>query len=278
MQCLSRLAREVRRRSTVGGVTRDSLWPMRRTVSLIAAAAVIGSAGCDGNGAGTSSATRKETSASIAPTASAHGRCTPQSDGFVALPCLHLPRSVAPPHAHATAFPLNGGHKGRVLVRWTLSDATANGFGIWRQTGGGWLRMYTERTPPPGGKDPYGMGFSFGDVTQDRLADVLVDGQMGSGACGPRELITVGRTSVSRLFRRFTCEVHSSIQDGLFVYRDTVGDCLVPAAHCYSGIRVDLRGYNSRRLVDHRVILRCFRPVQPGHRGCPQVRDRLAMG
>jgi hypothetical protein len=252
---------------------------MRRTISLVAAASLIGAAGCGGNGrAGPSSGTRNETSASTAPAASAQARCTPQSDGFVALPCLHLPRSVAPPHAHATAFRLNGGHNVRALVRWTLSDGTANGFGIWRQTGGRWLRMYTERTPPPGRKDPYGMRFSFGDVTQDHLADVLVEEQMGSGACGPRELITVGRTRVSRLFRRSTCEVQSSIQDGLFVYRDMVGDCRVRAAHCYSGIRVDLRGYNGRRLVDHRVILRCFRPVQPGHRGCPQVRNRLAMG
>ena len=86
-----------------------------------------------------------------------------------------------------------------MLVRWTLSDATANGFGIWRRTDGRWLRMYAERTPSPGGKDPSGLGFTFGDVTQDHLAD-------------------------------------------------------------------------------HRVILRCFRPVQPGHRGCPRVRDRLAMG
>ena len=162
-----------------------------------------------------------------------------------------------------TAARLYGGHEPRALVRWTLSDATANGFGIWRRTGGRWLRMYGERTPPPGGRDPSPMAFSFGDVTQDHYADVLVQQEMGSGACGPRELFAVERTRVTRLFRRDTCELSSSIQDGLFVYRDTVGGCRVPGAHCYSGIRIDLRGYDGRRLVDHRVIVRCFRPVRP---------------
>jgi hypothetical protein len=252
---------------------------LRRIIALIAVAAAFGPAGCGWNGhAGTSSAPRTETDASTARTASAHGRCTPPPDGFVALSCLHLPRRVAPAHALATAFRLSGGPEPRALVRWALSDATANGFGIWRRTGGRWLRMYAERTPPPGGKDPYAMGFTVGDVTQDHRADVLVEQEMGSGACGPRELIAVGRTRVTRLFRRFTCEVPSGIQDGLFVYRETVGSCRVPAAHCYSGVRIDLRGYNGRRLVDHRVIVRCSRPVRPGHRGCPQVRDRLAMG
>lgn len=251
---------------------------MRRIVALIAAAMVVGASGCGGNDhAGASGATRTETTASTTRTVAAPERCRPGSDGFVALACLRLPRRVAPPHVRATAFRLHGGDEPRALVKWTSFDLTADGFGIWRRSGGRWLRMYRARSGPPDGRNPYEMAFTFGDVTQDNLLDVLVEQQLGTAACGPRELLAIERTRVTRLFRRSACEVSSSVRDGRLAYRDTVGGCRVPAAHCYSGVRVDLRGYRGHRLVNHRVFVRCFHRVQPGHRGCPEVRDRLAM-
>jgi hypothetical protein len=198
-------------------------------------------------------------------------RCPPPSQGAAAgysLPCARVPDRLIPRGAEGTAMGLGAT---QIVVRWT--GTTSSGFAIWRRTAHGFAREYVQESD-----ESDGYQFLQDDVTQDGLADLLVSEGIGSGDCGPRLVLGVQRTRVVPLFRHDACELQSSMQDGLLTFREPVGHCRSSGAHCYSGIRLTIRGWNGSRIDLNHTIVRCFLPSRPGSRGCRTVANRLAMG
>jgi hypothetical protein len=177
--------------------------------------------------------------------------------------CFGLPRHLVPVGADATAWRLDGR---TFLVTWTVYKHSD--YAVWRRRDGRWRRLF--RSPEVGPDGPSAVDLA--DVNEDRRRDVLVQGEAGSGGCGPRDVLAIGATRVTLLFHRANgCEVYSELRNHLLRYRETIGPCPDDPrgrAHCYGGVRTIVRGWSGRRVVTNRSFVRCVRRDLDPRRDC----------
>jgi hypothetical protein len=181
------------------------------------------------------------------------------------LACFGLPSRLAPGGigSEKTAWRLD---RRTFLVTWI--DFEKSGYLVWQRRGGRWRRLFEQPTFGPDG----GAGVQLADVNRDGRRDALIEGAAGSGGCGVRDVLAIGKTHVTLLFHRANgCEVYSELRGGLLRFRETIGPC--PAGtqtttHCYGGVRTIVRGWSGRRVVVDRSFVRCVHPGLDPRRGC----------
>ena len=158
-----------------------------------------------------------------------------------------------------------------LFVYWERDDDPRNrkdgrigaaGVVLWRREpfrGGGlrWRALYQRRYPAYAYVD-----VETGDLTGDRVPEVLHYNEQGSGGCGAHYVVMALARSAREIFRRQSCESRYRILRRVFMINEPVGPCPVrPAgAHCFGGRRLVRMRWTGTRLMRLSMKTECDWP------------------
>lgn len=185
---------------------------------------------------------------------------------------------LAPAFSHVAVYrlPAAGGSPEQLAVHWSREFRAGagelggtepqEGMLIWQRVAPTrWRIVYHHRAA-----EYAPMDVSVRDVTGDGHPDVLLVETQGSGACGPRVLVTWVAGRERTLVARNECESAFRLKHGALVIDEPVGPCPYRdgSAHCFGGTRHVVMRWSGALLVEHRATVKCILPRLDPTRAC----------